>query len=401
MSPSIRRSGLLTAALASLLGLLVCMGPGQASATELCEAQEEVCEEGFYEAGTEISASSSNAEFPNNIGTIKCGSSTMKVETTAAAGEPLEAFVSNMAFSSCHLKETSCTVEALSLPYLAEIDETATDSGTFTLLEYMEEGPTIQFKCSFFISCTVRSESLTSSMEGGEPATIEAIEDGFTTHEGTFCPKTAKFSATYSVESPTALHLVPTPTKLCTTTGDPNNECNITYTGSIKSELVSSAAKFETPLGSISCAESKFIGENFTGGGVGKLDGIEYKSVGICSSEINSPLNPGVRVKMEYQPYNVAEFEFLSETQTNKASFTVGLGIPVELALTIEVTPAVQCRYLWRRNGWVVVAYAPMKIKSNWLWTRVGTNAECPATVKLEAELSVKRSNGGNLWITK
>jgi hypothetical protein len=192
------------AALAAL-AMMASLGPGSASAadTALCIGGNisPFCENPFPE-GTSLETSSSNATFETGLGNIKCGKSTLNGKTAASTGDPLPIDFSAWTFTGgCALGGTGCTATPGSGPYDGTLAWTDHSNGSLLLANGGSGGPSVYFKCGFFINCTFSAEP-TLDVNGGEPMTIVAAQEPLSA-SGTFCPSSPKFSATYTASSPT------------------------------------------------------------------------------------------------------------------------------------------------------------------------------------------------------
>jgi|GEM_PF-6272843 len=212
MSLRTRYSVAMAAIAASML--VVAFAAGPASGTELCAEASYPCEEP-YPSGTDVEAQlkpGTEATFTISAMTIKCNTSTIKGETLAAAGTPLSAEITSVAFSECG---TVCqAVEALSVPWEATIEavEAGEGDGTLTVVN-----PEVKLKkCTIFnFSCTATAAAMELDAIGDdEDPEVLAVEEKVTI-SGAFCGTSGTMSASYVVAEPSALFVGPRDTVLC------------------------------------------------------------------------------------------------------------------------------------------------------------------------------------------
>jgi hypothetical protein len=191
------------------LAVLVLCGPASnsASAAVLCSNSASPCPEGdAYPTGTELhgALSEGSASFIGEKSNLKCNSSSVTGKTTAA-GTPIVGQITALTFSGCEL---GCTVEALHLPYKAEIDSTGSDDGVLTISSGGSGVPQIRNNC-LGKSCTLGAAKISIDIEGGAPATIRAVNEALTREGGeeAVCGNTAKWSAVYRSSEPMALFI--------------------------------------------------------------------------------------------------------------------------------------------------------------------------------------------------
>ncbi len=286
------------AALAAL-ALMASLGASSASAAEttLCKsaASSPFCPSSErYAAKTALKASTSAATIETSAGNVVC-ESTLEGEISAASGTPQPISISAWPMSGCHLGAQPCTVTTEGAPYAASLSWTASDDGDLNVKNGGSGAPKLKTKCGYIIDCTFTLEP-TLTMEGGNPAAIVASKESVV-KEGSICPSTAVFSATYSVSSPNPAYVAkfesPLPgTQLCkTSVEDPCFE-SFYYQGTAI-EAEASSVTIATSSGTITCSKGSVIkGKTGASGGSPlpielsefSLKGCNWAGIGLCET---------------------------------------------------------------------------------------------------------------------
>jgi hypothetical protein len=199
-------------ALAGVAALILMMGigAGTASATELCSTNTSPCTGTKYGTGTKLTAqlkSGTAATLTTSIGNVVCKKSTLAGVTTSAGGPgttPVSGEVTSLTFTECVFgSSTPCTVSVVNLPWKL----TAEKTGETTFNVIVSGSPGVTLVCGSFINCTFSQTSMTLSGTGGSPAIVKATAIGLN-RSGGLCPSTASFDAEYEVTSPKPLFAV-------------------------------------------------------------------------------------------------------------------------------------------------------------------------------------------------
>jgi hypothetical protein len=196
-------------------GALAALLAGPASATVLCQEapKEGICPAGkAYGAPTEISAVAANPFVVTSGEDVTCESSsaTLKSSTAGGASEAVKGTLKALSFSGCKLTGgTSCTVEALDLPYTAEASWTAGSNGTLAVKNGGGGEPSATVSCGGALACVFGAEA-SVSIAGGNPASVSVSGMAMKLSEKTGfmkCPKEASLTATYKATSPAAIYI--------------------------------------------------------------------------------------------------------------------------------------------------------------------------------------------------
>jgi len=264
-----------------------------------------------------------------------------------------------------------------------------------------EGTPAVAVKCSATISCTFNAPSMTLAFEGGKTASIKGTKVALKKESGTLCPTEASWTASYNM-TPEALHIEEVTTKLCTEPPDGEGKCppGDGFNGSIEASLVTGkSAEFIStsgPTGTVSCDEAPLKGDNFIEAGTGKITLMKFESAGFCSSTLSG--EPVVESLMQRLPFDQSSFSYRSPTR----AILTAAGGPPRLRLIVELPTAKECIYRAPRSSWVAFAYNPMKVKSEWNFTRELPSATiCPALIKEKGEWTVTKAGGGDIWVTQ
>jgi hypothetical protein len=194
--------------------------PAAASWTSLCKANESPCAPGNqYGAFVASSIEASTDEmvitlpFPDGkVAKVTCTASSLDIGTTSANGNPLKAWLANWAMSGCTTSNgtVSCTATPLESGASGSLSWTKGAEGT---LSSSEEGVYLLCKTtggSTVTDCTFSFKSpLQLDVVGGNPAHVVAGEEPMT-KSGKLCVGLEpKFTATYEIDSPQPLYVVP------------------------------------------------------------------------------------------------------------------------------------------------------------------------------------------------
>lgn len=401
-----RRIVVRSVVLAILAAGLSAIGTSSAGAFELCSVAEEPCPaESALGEGTVIKAAAPEATLVTGSGTVTCKESALEATTTSDAGSPLPAYIETLSFSKCTLSKEECTVTAAHTPYYVQIEETGTETGTFTAAADGAGNPAVTVKCGGTIGCTFSAAKLGLSIAGGEPAFVKATSMAFSEKSGSPCPKegSTTLTASYKVTAPAQDRLVPVTTKLCTSPPNGAGGCDVESrynNGVVESELASGTkAEFISTTNTtkkIVCDEGPLSGENFANNGTGgKITVMKFESAGTCDSTF--PGEPTVKVEAETPPFIQSSFSFKT---ASRAVLTVTGPSPI-LKIVVEEALPVTCTYRSTRESWASFAYGPMKIKGNWQGARTAGAEPCPTFLKLKSESILTAPGGVNLWVTK
>jgi hypothetical protein len=172
--------------------------------TSLCESAASPCGSAeIYPAGTALKASlkeGTKALLATNLLNVECTSASLEGKTSAASAEPLPLEISSLSFGGCKTGSTGCEVKATTLPSATSISLTSPPNGKLFL-----KGGEVSFICGKLINCTYFTNSLEA--QGGNPALLVAKEVELAKVGGFLCPLVSKWSATYSVSSPTPVYV--------------------------------------------------------------------------------------------------------------------------------------------------------------------------------------------------
>jgi hypothetical protein len=171
--------------------------------TVLCseDVKGEECAEGKrFSTGTALDAelaSGTESLLLSSLGTVKCTGSKAGGKTTKSETTVLQAEIESMSFSGCTLGEEKCTATPEHLSYLALL--LLNEEEEYHLIVEEKEGkgkPQIYIKCGTLLDCKFGSAETLFSVELGEKdVTLKVAKE--LNREGTTCPKTSKWEATY------------------------------------------------------------------------------------------------------------------------------------------------------------------------------------------------------------
>lgn len=152
------------------IAVLAFMGASSASATVLCEANEDPCEEPLA-SGTVLKGETEEAgTYEGGELKGKCSSS-FAAKTTSSGGKesPVTAEITSLTFSSC---TGSCSVvKAANLPYAASMNATGEGNGKMTVEKGSGGGePAVDLTCGKESPCRYGAPTETWKLEGGHPA---------------------------------------------------------------------------------------------------------------------------------------------------------------------------------------------------------------------------------------
>jgi hypothetical protein len=202
---------MLALAAVATMALMAVAGAGMASATVLCKEKpnaSNVCPAGkLYPSGTVLQATSTSAFLDTNFVDVTCHSA-VSAKTTSAGGAAATVLgtIESLTFTGCKtVGNRDCEVEVENLPYKAEVHNTATvGNGLLTVTGHSGE-PSAQVVCRGFLDCTFGNTKFELPIDGGNPAKVTANTVNLGIKEGFFCPIEAKWTATYTTTSPTAV----------------------------------------------------------------------------------------------------------------------------------------------------------------------------------------------------
>jgi hypothetical protein len=201
------------AAIAALVAMAL-VGASSASATGLFKNSGHT---EAYAKGQTYTATSSSAVLDTNEEDVTCvtsgavpGSKTVleQSENNTGAGMALKGKILSLEFKNCTSSGgISCTVTSVNTPYNASVSFTSGSNGTITVTGASGE-PGARVSCGFgFLQCRFGAEPKLG-ITGGNPAkvTATAVPMKLTSEEGfAKCPAEAKWTATYTATSPTAI----------------------------------------------------------------------------------------------------------------------------------------------------------------------------------------------------
>jgi hypothetical protein len=206
--------GRLCLSVAMSLAVTALFGAATASAvneTVLCKINEVPCGGGNqYLSGQVFEGKASNTTFATEFGTLSCAASTVKLKITATAAEPLPGEVNALTFEGCKEPEfeSTCSITALNLSYLAKITRgLAPDGWAEVWRELVNPGARVSCFSGFF-KCSFKTELITPKIFGGNPAEVVVKDETLvlSATEGTAeCPLFALWSGTYKATSPTSI----------------------------------------------------------------------------------------------------------------------------------------------------------------------------------------------------
>jgi len=195
------------------LGLMVMVGAGTASATELCSTNTSPCTGTVYTSGTAVSAqlkAGTTALLTNTISNVICQKSTTAGKTTSSGGKGLAVTgtIESLTFTECKTASgVACTVKAVNLPYSASITATGSGNGTLTVTKDLSGDPGATVECATLINCTFSTASASLGVTGGNPAIAKANGIALTP-KGLTCPLESHWDAEYEVTAPKPLSIV-------------------------------------------------------------------------------------------------------------------------------------------------------------------------------------------------
>ncbi len=397
------RTGLALIGAALAAGLL--LGASPASATELCKAAEKECaSKNVYESATTLEASTSKALIESSLGTITC-ESTLKGETLTSVGNPLTAEISSIAFSGCKKEAEKCTAETLNLPYFAQVDETVEGEGTFEVWGDASSTMTLSVSCS--LKCKFSAESMPLKLKGGSKAELSASGAALEKGEGTSCPKTAKLTAAYTVNTPAPLQVEARPTKLCKEepieATCPGGQA---FSGAVKGYLAGvNVAKLvgtgPEASGTVTCTESPLAG-SFNSNGRGEIStgGLKFTSGGggACTSNLNGG-TPTVAITVLNLPWNRSSINFMRTTEPQGRSNFWGTRNP-KLKVVVNGTECVYFLRIMFSDITNPILFGPMEMKVQWQSLRTsGPTNICPAFFEVEGNWWLESSTNENIWV--
>src|SRR4051794_37824167 len=196
------------------LGLMVMVGAGTASATELCSTNTSPCTGTVYTSGTTVSAqlkAGTTAVLTNPISDVICTKSTTTGKTTSnggGKGVPVTGKIESLEFTGCQTRSgVACTVKTLNIPYSASITATGSGNGTLTVTSGGTGNPGATVVCATLINCTFSTASASLGVTGGNPAFAKANAIALTPSGG-ICPLESHWDAEYEVTAPKPLFIV-------------------------------------------------------------------------------------------------------------------------------------------------------------------------------------------------
>lgn len=191
------------------MAIMAFVGAASASATTLCASEGGGavmnCLGGKVSYGDNVNdrvvGTSTNATLSTSLANVVCSHSETTLNPNSSTGAPITGTVEALSFTGCEteaLPHTPCTVNVVNVPYNASIEGTA-----LTVTDAAGAGAEVV--CGTVISCEFTTASAGLTVTNGSPTVATASNIPLSHENGLICPKTATWSATYSVTSPTGL----------------------------------------------------------------------------------------------------------------------------------------------------------------------------------------------------
>jgi hypothetical protein len=186
------------------MALLAVGNPCSAAAeATLCSTNTFPCTGTKYGSGTKISSQlkpGTHLTITTSITNVTCKKFSYGGSTTNGTGHSqITAAVASECTDSSGGK---CEVAAANLPWTTAINASGGGNGSATT-----NGATWVFVCGSLINCTFSSASMTTSLTGGNPATLTFSNEPLE-RSGGFCPSTADMDAVLEITSPKPLFVV-------------------------------------------------------------------------------------------------------------------------------------------------------------------------------------------------
>jgi hypothetical protein len=189
--------GLAAAAAAALMAFA-----GSASATVLCTENQNPCPVGKDEPpNTLISATSSHTQLTASFGTVTCKKNEVGGETTNTGGptSTVEGPVESLVFDECNGKVVVKEKGTLEVHAIGGGNGTLTSKNAAVTVEL------------FGVHCvygTTATGTNLGTVTGGNPATVDINATVVRKEGGFFCPGTAIWEGTYTINTPKPLWVV-------------------------------------------------------------------------------------------------------------------------------------------------------------------------------------------------
>jgi hypothetical protein len=397
--------------------------PASSPGTALCEWETYSCP-AMLPANTAIAGAleaETQASFTTGAGTVQCKESVLKGETTQEEAEPLQGTIGTLEMTACTLSGKGCTVTTENRPYNTKL--TYSEGNGTLAISGKEKNPTISLKCGETLNCAL-SGTPEVPFKSGSPAKIVFSEVKAFKSTG-LCAETT-FTATYVLSSPNSgavyvSYRGPMPLKLCTAVpnevmGELKCPTGSGYAGEIvKGELAAGVASFKSSTDAtkeVTCNEASYTGKFKEDGGsipgVG-ISGMTFsQNVGgqtgkPCSSTFTNA--PSVTVTVENFNFSRSVIRYRGKfNPQGELDIRPQVGSTVGLKLVINNGGPDTCKYSvnFIIAGW----YNGLGSNSSLLnpltsgWTRTAGAGECPAGLTSEANMNVKSSTNGNLYVT-
>ncbi|HXQ89198.1 MAG TPA: hypothetical protein VN733_06115 [Solirubrobacterales bacterium] len=188
------------------MALAALAGPATASATELYKGGNPGT---TMSAGEEIVASlesgtSATLISPTESLLATCTGSELKakITSTGSSSSTVKGSASALSFSSCSTAVTTKTLGELEIHHIAE-----TDNGTVTAIGFDIVATLFGVECGYGAGSGISLGTLTGNLFAEERATLDVSATLSKVTGGFLCPATAKWSASYTVTSPTGLNV--------------------------------------------------------------------------------------------------------------------------------------------------------------------------------------------------
>ncbi len=208
-------------AVVAAAALTAFVGVGSASATALCKVGNmttNTCTSA-YPSGTVIkgntgAAGTRKAKLVTSLATVICDSeaigNTTSAATSGAAVLPGE--ITTLSFTNCIVEGTSqtCTVTTNASPWPSEATWTGSTAGNLKVKKSASGNkPGATVVCGTIINCEFNKEEVTLPATSTEAGAASLVASGIelAVGAGTKCPKSAKWTATYNLSSPTPLFI--------------------------------------------------------------------------------------------------------------------------------------------------------------------------------------------------
>lgn len=370
------------------VAILAVVGPpsAMASGTVLCKASESTgcVPSQQYPSGTTLKATASSVKILGKLfGDIECTGSTIEGKTTAQAAEPLPGEILAWSLGSCsHFGET-CTAATEHLPGSTSLSPSTTNNGNMVVKG--TGGPPGWHVVCPGVNCTLTFEP-TVKVQGGSPATL-SDEQSMTTSGGGFCPSTATFSGSYTVNTPSGgVYVEPAqPSSITLCKAHLSNFCRVGDIWPAHTVLKGPAESWQLLLGiqgEVVCTAGSITAETTAA----EATPLPALVTGISTSGCHrNPVNEPCTVKWEGLPYS-AEFNYSSELLKNEFN---AHSLKFHMACGEGNNLWINCTYRSSTTGFTMSSTSPPTIS---MQQEVAHEGWCPEYSNLKS--SYKLSEG-------